>query len=55
LNVDGDLLAWGEARHGSCSDYAPTDLVMKRSKDNGLTWSPLEILFAEPYTVTGNS
>ena len=46
--ASGVLLATGEGRWGSCSDYAPTDLVFKRSLDNGTTWSPLAVLYAEP-------
>jgi sialidase-1 len=40
----GTLLALGEGRMQTCSDYAWTDLVIKRSTDNGRTWSPLQIL-----------
>ncbi len=35
---NGTLLATGEARHVNCSDYTWTDLVFKRSFDNGSTW-----------------
>lgn len=35
LRRSGRLLAFGEARTGSCSDYAATDLVTKRSDDGG--------------------
>ncbi|CAF3410935.1 unnamed protein product [Rotaria socialis] len=41
----GTLLAFGEARMYSCSDYTQTDIVYKRSFDNGKTWSNLEILY----------
>ena len=40
----GSLLALGEGRVGSCSDYAPTDIVAKRSSDGGRTWSPLAVV-----------
>ena len=40
---NGTLLAFGEARHDSCSDYTATDLVVKRSLDHGLHWSALQV------------
>eukprot|EP00759_Apiculatamorpha_spiralis_P057337 PhF_6_TR8606/c0_g1_i1/m.13420/K01186/NEU1; sialidase-1 len=42
----GTLIALAEARYNSCSDYTGTDLVMKRSLDNGTTWSSLEVLYS---------
>jgi sialidase-1 len=42
----GDILAFGEARMHSCADTAWTDLVMKRSRDNGTTWSALQVVYA---------
>eukprot|EP01095_Lingulamoeba_sp_RSL-Kostka_P016763 TRINITY_DN832_c0_g1_i1.p1 TRINITY_DN832_c0_g1~~TRINITY_DN832_c0_g1_i1.p1 ORF type:complete len:364 (-),score=86.06 TRINITY_DN832_c0_g1_i1:112-1203(-) len=41
---DGVLLAFGEGRRESCSDFTWTDLVLKRSFDNGTTWSELQIV-----------
>jgi len=41
---DGSLMALGEGRVGSCSDFAETHLVMKKSKDGGATWSTLSIV-----------
>ena len=38
------LLVFAEARWGGCWDWSPTDLVFKRSTDNGRTWSPLQIM-----------
>jgi len=35
----GSLLAFAEARTPNCSDFARTDLVVKRSTDGGLSWS----------------
>eukprot|EP00050_Salpingoeca_kvevrii_P008576 m.303703 g.303703 ORF g.303703 m.303703 type:complete len:390 (-) comp16122_c0_seq1:124-1293(-) len=43
---NGTLLAFGEARHESCGDYAGTDLVWKRSTDGGSTWGPLGVVFS---------
>lgn len=49
----GSLLAFAEARSPNCSDFARTDLVMKRSTDGGLSWSPLTVLAApEPGAAT---
>jgi sialidase-1 len=41
----GSLIAFAEARYGSCSDFTATDLVFKRSTDNGTTWSALKIMY----------
>eukprot|EP01084_Bolivina_argentea_P106604 190718_1 len=44
LTFNNTLIAFGEGRRNSCSDYAWTDLIYKRSDDYGKTWSPLKIL-----------
>jgi sialidase-1 len=36
---NGDLLAFAEGRKNSCADAGDIDTVVKRSKDNGKTWS----------------
>ncbi|MEV7726489.1 sialidase family protein [Streptomyces sp. NPDC087917] len=41
---DGGLLALAEARTSGCDDIGDIDLVMKRSSDNGRTWSPMEVV-----------
>lgn len=41
---DGSLLLFAEGRKESSVDKSPTDLVFKRSEDNGKTWSSLQIL-----------
>ena len=51
--IRGTLLAFGEARMFSCSDYTQTDIVYKRSDDNGQTWSSLKILYRGNATVDG--
>jgi sialidase-1 len=38
------LLAFCEGRRGSTSDSGDIDIVMKRSHDGGLTWSPLQLV-----------
>ena len=50
----GTLLAFGEARLLSCSDYTQTDIVYKRSLDQGRTWSNLKVLY-QAKTSTTNS
>lgn len=42
----GTLIALAEARYNSCSDFTGTDLVMKKSYDNGKTWGALEIFYS---------
>lgn len=54
------LLAIAEARKFTCSDFAWTDLVIKSSHDNGLTWSAMRVIRTEsgpglPHTVIGNA
>lgn len=55
--TNNTLLAFAEARRGSCSDFAATDLVVKSSIDDGLTWSPLRLIRTGivPDTVIGNA
>ncbi len=50
----GDILAFCEARKKSCSDTGNIDLVMKKSTDNGLTWSDLKIIWDDGDNVCGN-
>lgn len=42
---DGSLLLFCEARKTSWRDKSPTDIALKRSTDNGQTWSEMKILF----------
>ena len=48
----GRVLAFAEARMGSCSDFAWTDLVMKISDDGGMHWSPLIVVRSETNSTT---
>mmetsp|Transcript_7497 Transcript_7497/g.13471 ORF Transcript_7497/g.13471 Transcript_7497/m.13471 type:complete len:506 (+) Transcript_7497:68-1585(+) len=54
----GTLIAFGEGRWRSCSDFAATDIVSKRSYDGGVTWSALQVVRTEAgdgvQTVVGN-
>ncbi|WP_432940113.1 exo-alpha-sialidase [Kribbella sp. CA-253562] len=42
----GTLLAFAEARRTWCGDSQEIDLVMRRSTDNGRTWSPQKIVLS---------
>jgi sialidase-1 len=51
---NGDLLAFAEARHGSSSDTGDIDLVMKRSRDGGQTWSANQTIWDDGANTCGN-
>ena len=48
----GTLAAFCEGRRNSRSDHGDIDLLLKRSTDGGRTWSPPQIVHAEPGEVT---
>lgn len=50
----GSLLAFCEARSESVSDAAPTDVVLRRSVDNGKTWTPAQVVAHFPNYTVGN-
>lgn len=54
MTNDGSILAFAEARKKSCSDTGDIDLVMKKSTDNGKTWSGLQIIWDDGQNVCGN-
>lgn len=51
---DGTILAFAEARRDSGSDFGNIDLVVKRSNDGGLTWSPIQIVANNGSQEAGN-
>ena len=48
----GVLLALAEARINSCWDWAGTDLVFKRSFDNGRSWSGMGVVYSNSSNAT---
>jgi len=53
-NKRGHLLAFCEGRKDSRSDKGDIDLVLKRSRDNGQTWSDLEVIWDDDKNTCGN-
>lgn len=51
---NGSVLAFCEARKSSCSDTGNIDLVMKKSTNNGATWSTLKVIWDDEANVCGN-
>ena len=47
LTQQGSVLAFCEGRKTSASDHGDIDLIMKRSVDDGLTWSPQSVVYEE--------
>ncbi|MFK7849254.1 MAG: exo-alpha-sialidase [Rhodothermales bacterium] len=52
--LEGSLLAFAEGRKRGCSDTGDIDLVMKRSEDNGITWSALSVIWDDGENTSGN-
>lgn len=50
----GDLLAFVEARKLTCSDHGDVRIVMKRSTDNGKSWSALQEVADNGLNQAGN-
>ncbi len=50
---DGTLLAFCEGR-SSISDQGYVEIVLKRSADGGVTWSPLQVVASDPPNTFGN-
>ncbi|KGE13938.1 sialidase family protein [Sphingobacterium deserti] len=51
---NGSLLAFAEARKDDCADDGNIDLVLRRSEDNGLTWSDMEVIWDAGEHTAGN-
>ena len=52
--TDGSLLAFCEARKNGCSDTGDIDMVMKKSEDEGESWSELKVIWNDGENVCGN-
>lgn len=52
--ANGDLLAFAEGRRHGAGDAGDIDLVLKRSRDGGRTWSPLQLLWDDSTNTCGN-
>jgi sialidase-1 len=50
----GTLLAFCEARSESVRDAAPTDIALRRSLDNGKTWTTAQVVAHFPNYTVGN-
>jgi sialidase-1 len=51
---DGTLLAFAEGRRQSGGDAGDIDLVLKRSRDSGRTWSSLQVIGDDGPNTVGN-
>ena len=51
---NGDLLAFAEGRKNGCSDTGDIDVVMKRSSDDGRSWSSLQVIWNDGDNTCGN-
>lgn len=50
----GTLLAFAEARRANAADAGDIDLVLKRSRDGGATWSALQVVGDDGANTVGN-
>ena len=53
-STKGTILAFAEGRKNGASDTGDIDLVLKRSEDNGKTWSALSVVWNDNENVCGN-
>ena len=52
---NGDLLSFCEGRKHGAGDFGDIDIVMKRSKNKGKTWSTLQVVVDADSLQTGNA
>jgi sialidase-1 len=53
--ADGTLLAYAEARKDTGEDYDNIDLVLRRSRDGGVNWGPMETLVDSSSSTVNNA
>lgn len=51
---NGDVLAFSEGRVDGAADFGHVNIVMKRSKDDGKTWSKLQVVASNDTLQAGN-
>ena len=51
---NGDLLAFVEARRNNCGDFGDVEIVMKRSTNNGASWSAPKVVADNGNDQAGN-
>jgi sialidase-1 len=51
---NGTLLAFAEGRKSNCTDEGDIDMIVKRSSDNGKTWSALQVIWSDGVNTCGN-
>jgi len=51
---NGDLLAFAEGRVLGCNDFGNVDIVLKRSTDQGKTWSAIQVVADNGTMQSGN-
>jgi len=54
ITSEKTLLAFAEARKRNCKDEGDIDLVLRRSTDNGKSWSPLIMVWDDGENTCGN-
>ena len=54
VTAKGTVLAFAEGRKNSGGDSGNIDLVLKRSTDQGRTWSPLQVVWDDDANTCGN-
>ncbi|MDA3963079.1 MAG: sialidase family protein [Planctomycetota bacterium] len=53
--ANGDVLAFCEARRDHAGDSGQIDVVLRRSRDDGLSWGAIETVLAQPGMTCGNN
>lgn len=51
---NGTIVAFAEARHGSCGDGAVQGIAVRRSFDGGRTWGPVTTAVGNASYYVGN-